>query len=164
MQAKCQNGLATSIWISRAHTLHVYPTNYLCGMMSNPSYEVYKCWQHSLMAERASPCPLVLGSGRKVSLAISADPPRPFSGTRHREMGLHIFVDADLDMLTSVRPKRVLMILPLWCLPLQVAVTLWLQRLTPNRFQVFVCTWEASNLLTHPYANTSPLPTRIRPR
>ena len=42
MQAKCQNGLATSIWISRAHTLHVYPTNYLCGMMSNPSYEVYK--------------------------------------------------------------------------------------------------------------------------
>ena len=96
MQAKCQNGLATSIWISRAHTLHVYPTNYLCGMMSNPSYEVYKCWQHSLMAERASPCPLVLGSGRKVSLAISADPPRPFSGTRHREMGLHLFVDADL--------------------------------------------------------------------
>ena len=49
MQAKCQNGLATSIWISRAHTLHVYPTNYLCGMMSNPSYEVYKCWQHSLI-------------------------------------------------------------------------------------------------------------------
>ena len=96
MQAKCQNGLATSIWISRAHTLHVYPTNYLCGMTSNPSYEVYKCWQHSLMAERASPCPLVLGSGRKVSLAISADPPRPFSGTRQREMGLHIFGDADL--------------------------------------------------------------------
>ena len=32
-----------------------------------------------------------------MSLAISADPPRPFSGTRQREMGLHIFVDADLD-------------------------------------------------------------------
>ena len=96
MQAKCQNGLATSIWISRAHTQHVYPTNFLCGMMSNPSYEVYKAWQHSLMAERASPCPLVLGSGRKVSLAISADPPRPFSGIRQREMGLHVFVDADL--------------------------------------------------------------------
>ena len=96
MQAKCQNGLATSIWISRAHTLHVYPTNYLCGMMSNPSYEVYKCRQRSLMAERASPCPLVLGSGRKVSLAISADLPRPFSGVRQREMGLHICVDADL--------------------------------------------------------------------
>ena len=98
MQAKCQNRLATSIWISRAHTLHVYPTctNYVCGMMSNPSYEVYKCWQHSLMAERASPCPLVLGSGRKVSLSISADPPGPFSGVRHREMELHVFVDADI--------------------------------------------------------------------
>ena len=32
MQAKCQNGLATSIWISRAHTLHVYPTNFLFGI------------------------------------------------------------------------------------------------------------------------------------
>ena len=95
MQAKCQNGVATSIWISRAHTLHVYPTNFLRGMMSNPSYEVYKCWQHSLMAERASPCPLVLGSGRKVLLSISADPPRPFSGVHHRE-GFHVFVDADL--------------------------------------------------------------------
>ena len=48
------------------------------------------------MHERASPCPLVLGSGRKVSLSISADPPRPFYGVRRREMGLHIFVDADL--------------------------------------------------------------------
>ena len=96
MQAKCQNGLATSIWISRAHTQHVYSTNFLCGMMSNPSYEVYKCWQHSLMHLRASPCPLILGSGRKVSLSISTNPPRPFSGVRHREMGLHIFVDADL--------------------------------------------------------------------
>ena len=48
------------------------------------------------MAERASPCPLVLGSGRKVPLSISADPPRPFSGVRHRKMGFHVFVDADL--------------------------------------------------------------------
>ena len=59
-------------------------------------HELHECI-HSRMAERASPCPLVLGSGRKVSLAISADPPRPFSGTRQREMGLHIFVDADLS-------------------------------------------------------------------
>ena len=39
---------------------------------------------------------LVLGSSRKVSLSISPDPPHPFSGVRHREMGFHVFVDADL--------------------------------------------------------------------
>ena len=111
MQAKCQSGLATSIWISRAHTLLVYPTNYLCGMMSNPSFEVYKAWQHSLMAERASPCPLVLGSGRKVSLAISADPPRPFSGVRQRDMGFHLFVDADLGT-PKARPADPSVVVP----------------------------------------------------
>ena len=147
MQAKCQNGLATSIWISRAHTLHVYPTNYLCGMMSNPSYEVYKAWQHSLMAERASPCPL--GSGRKVSLAISADPPRPFSGVRQREMGLHMFFDADLG-----HRRRVLLMQASWCHLSHQVVTLWLQQPTPNLSQAYACTWEASSLSTHPYVNT----------
>ena len=63
-------------------------------MMSNPAVQVLAAFAH--VAERASPCPLVLGSGRKVSLAISADPARPFSGVRHREMGFHMFVDADL--------------------------------------------------------------------
>ena len=38
----------------------------------------------------------MLGGGRKVLLSISADPPHPFSGVRHREMGFHVFVDADL--------------------------------------------------------------------
>ena len=63
------------------------------------------------MAERASPCPLVLGSGRKVLLAISADPPRPFSGVRHREMGFNMFVDADLGTPKS-RPADASVIVP----------------------------------------------------
>ena len=100
-QAMYRSGVGSSLWISRAHTTHTYPTNIHCGSMSCPSEEHYKSWFHSLCYIRAHPCPLVIGSGAKTSLALSTSPIRPFSGQLCRELGLHAMVDADLGTPTD---------------------------------------------------------------
>ena len=110
-QAKFRAGVGASIWVSRAHTTHTYPTNIHCGSMSCPSDEHYKSWFHSLCYIRAHPSPLVIGCGRKASLSLSASPAKPFGGQTHRELGLHATVDADLGTPTDL--ERDAMVTPI---------------------------------------------------
>jgi len=110
-QTRFRAGVGASIWISRAHMTHTYPTNIHCGSMSCPSEEHYKSWFHSLCYIRAHPCPLVIGSGRKASLALPNSPARPFGGQKHRTLGLHAAVDADLGTPTDL--ERDAMVTPI---------------------------------------------------
>ena len=110
-QTRFRAGVGASIWISRAHMTHTYPTNIHCGSMSCPSEEHYKSWFHSLCYIRAHPCPLVIGSDRKASLALPNSPARPFGGQKHRTLGLHAAVDADLGTPTDL--ERDAMVTPI---------------------------------------------------
>ena len=101
-QSKFRAGVGASIWVSRAHTTHTYPTNIHCGSMSCPSDEHYKSWFHSLCYIRAHPSPLVIGCGRKASLSLSTLPAKPFGCQTHRELGLHATVGADLSTPTDL--------------------------------------------------------------
>ena len=101
MQEKCRSGLGSSIWAMRAYPKLVYPTNYLCAYMSNPSCDVYKAWKHAIMHELAYPRPLTFGGYGHGPLVTSETVIRPFTDNQH-ELGFHVFFDANLGA-----PRRV---------------------------------------------------------
>ena len=96
MQSKTKSLLGLAIWISRAHTNMVFPTNFLCGYMSNPSGEVYKHALHSLLHEYHYPTPLVFGGGGAYHSLVSVETPVPPYSLDGYNWGLHFFVDANV--------------------------------------------------------------------
>jgi hypothetical protein len=96
MQSKARSLLGLDIWVSRAHTNMVFPTNYLCGYMSNPSSEVYKHAVHSLLHEYHYPAPLVFGGGGAYHSLVSTESPvAPYTLTDY-DWTLHYWVDANV--------------------------------------------------------------------
>ena len=55
------------------HSKLIYPTNFNCAFMSNPSMAGYKCWKQSLMHELHDPRPLQFGGYGHGSLQIGTD-------------------------------------------------------------------------------------------
>jgi hypothetical protein len=96
MQSKTKSLLGLDIWVSRAHTNMVFPTNYLCGFMSNPSGEVYKHALHNLLHEYHYPTPLVFGGGSAYHSLVSVESPVPPYTLTDFNWGLHYFVDANV--------------------------------------------------------------------
>ena len=96
MQSKTKSLLGLDIWVSRAHTNMVFPTNYLCGYMSNPSGEVYKHALHNLLHEYHYPTPLVFGGGGAYHSLVSVESPVPPYTLTESNWGLHYFVDANV--------------------------------------------------------------------
>ena len=98
MQTKCRSMLGVLIWVSRVHRQVVFPTNFNCGFMSNPSHEVYKNVKYAAMFELANPSPIVFGGGAKRGLVMRDTFTYPFAepDPHKREMCLHAFVDASL--------------------------------------------------------------------
>jgi hypothetical protein len=96
MQSKTKSLLGLDIWVSRAHTNMVFPTNFLCGYMSNPSGEVYKHALHSLLHEYHYPTPLVFGGGGAYHSLVSVETPVPPYSLDGYNWGLHFFVDANV--------------------------------------------------------------------
>ena len=95
MQEKARSAWGSSIWAMRAHAKLMFPTNFYCAFMSNPSMEAYKGWKQCIMHELAHPEPTVFGGYGHNLLTVGNEIIRPFTAGQH-ELGLHAFFDANL--------------------------------------------------------------------
>ena len=100
MQSNFSSGVGSTIWAMRVHDKLVFPTTWLCSLMSNPSHQAYKLWKQSVLHEVAFPRPLEFGGHGRRPLQVDLNVDLPFGGGKPI-CGLHMFTDSNLG---SPRP------------------------------------------------------------